>query len=202
MWLDLIASKPKVRLLRYLAFHTGEFSGLELARATASDAKRTREVLADLVGMDLVTRRVVGRASLYALNRKHYAVGSILLPAFRREMEWLEQLGRSVLSVAPKQILSVMLYGSWARGEARPDSDIDLLVVAAGNGRTTAELEHRLVQYRTRAMDRFGRPVSFLLKTPREVASRIRSRDRFFREVLTQGRVLAGRSISEVIRVV
>jgi uncharacterized protein len=27
-------------------------------------------------------------------------------------------------------LLSVVLFGSWARGEARPDSDIDLLIVA------------------------------------------------------------------------
>ncbi len=72
MWLDLIAPKPKVRLLRYLASHGGEFTGLELARSSGTDAKRTREALADLVRMDVVARRAVGRASLYTLNRKHY----------------------------------------------------------------------------------------------------------------------------------
>jgi len=200
MWLDLLASKPKVRLLRYLASRKGEFSGLELARATGMDAKRTREALADMVRADVVTRRTLGRASLYALNHKHYIVESVLIPAFRRETEWLEHLGRSVLSVAPKQIMSVVLYGSWARGDARPDSDVDLLVIVAVTGGKLEAVEQRLNRYRARAMDRFGRPVSFLLLTARAVADRIKAHDKFIREVVVEGRVLAGRPISEVIR--
>lgn len=29
-----------------------------------------------------------------------------------------------------EQLVSVVLFGSWARGEARPESDIDLLVIS------------------------------------------------------------------------
>ncbi len=199
MWLDQLASKPKLRLLRYLAHHPEPVTGRQLALAAKVQPKRAREALATLVALGLVHQRKAGRASLYTLNRAHYAVCTILIPGFKREIGWLDELGRHLMLFAPGSVRSVMLYGSWARGDGRPTSDVDLLLIVHNATRKDA-LERRLEEIRTMALTRYGVPVSLLVLSTSEVADRVRTRSRFIRDILEQGRVLAGRPLSDVLR--
>lgn len=62
-------------------------------------------------------------------------------------------------------LVAVVLYGSWARGTARPASDVDLFVVAHNlpqNRLDRARYIHRAV------VERFDRRVSILAKEPVE----------------------------------
>ena len=45
----------------------------------------------------------------------------------------LKKFKSEIKRIYGKQLKSVYLYGSYARGEARPDSDIDLLMVIKGD---------------------------------------------------------------------
>lgn len=41
----------------------------------------------------------------------------------------VDEFAGRVAERIPDRLLEIVLYGSWARGTARPDSDVDLLVV-------------------------------------------------------------------------
>lgn len=79
------------------------------------------------------------------------------------QVEYLgEIVGRIVRVAAPDRII---LFGSAARGEARPDSDLDLLVITAGEvhrGRLTEEIYAGLIGA--------GRSVDVVVVTPDDVA--------------------------------
>lgn len=45
----------------------------------------------------------------------------------------LKKFKSEIKRIYGKQLKSVYLYGSYARGDARPDSDIDLLMVVKGD---------------------------------------------------------------------
>jgi hypothetical protein len=67
MSLDILASRPKMRLLRYLATHQGAFTGRALAQAAGVEAKRAAEALTDLAKLRLKPTRdstFVGRVLL------------------------------------------------------------------------------------------------------------------------------------------
>jgi predicted nucleotidyltransferase len=70
-----------------------------------------------------------------------------------------------VAAVAPERIV---LFGSRARGDARPDSDLDLLVVAQGPFTLTHTRQDELRQIR-RALEGVRVPVDILLYTPEEI---------------------------------
>lgn len=202
--LDALASKPKVRILRYLATHSGRFTGREIALAAHVEAKRASQALADLVDMGVVTRLPAGRAYLYSPNRRSYLVSKVLLPAFQHEAGWLEELGHAVYRLGPKSIDAVLLYGSWARGHAGRKSDVDLLVIVEAKDHRRRKATSKIVRdqidkYRQELAERFGRPISVLVLDREEVKRRLRENDKFVHEVIAQSKVLAGRPLSDVV---
>jgi len=78
----------------------------------------------------------------------------------------------------------VILFGSYANGEPMQDSDVDLLIVLPHNGRAV----DKSVEIRLKA--RPGFPCDLLVRTPRQVAERLRMGDPFMQAILEQGRAL------------
>jgi predicted nucleotidyltransferase len=155
------------------------------------------QVLERLTREGVIERRRAGTAYLYSLNRNRYVVTEILEPAFRNEARWLERLGEEVLAALRPSAESVVLYGSWAREVATPRSDVDLLlVVTDGGARET--VERRVDELRGRLGERFGRFISVLGMTAEEVRAKLRAGDRLVRSIVSEGRVLAGRSLAEI----
>ena len=85
-------------------------------------------------------------------------------------------------------LTAVYLFGSHARGEARPDSDVDLCLVAEG----AAEQLKAAQQFRESIWDVWPCPAFTLLPiTPRRLAEKQAGRDHFFDTVLKEGVQLA-----------
>lgn len=68
------------------------------------------------------------------------------VPVALTENEWnaIQAFVYKVQQHFPDQVLSILLYGSRARGDARPDSDMDLLVVMANSDLKTRRLIREL----------------------------------------------------------
>ena len=62
-------------------------------------------------------------------------------------------------------LIAIVLYGSWARGESRPGSDVDLLVIARNLPRDRFE---RVTYVHQMVVGRFRRRISVLAKEPVE----------------------------------
>lgn len=195
--LDVLASKPVVRLLRYLVTHPGTVTGRQLASAAGVHHHTARQALDRLTREGLLDRRRAGAAYLYSLNRDNYVVAEILEQAFRSEARWLEQLGKEILTAFRPSAESVVLYGSWARGTAAPRSDVDMLVVAT-DAAARGIAERRVDKIRGRLSERFGRFVSVRVMTAEEIREKLRRGDRLIRTIAGEGQVLAGRSLAEI----
>ena len=84
-------------------------------------------VLERLAQHGLVTAIPAARGNLYQLNREHI-LAPVVIAATNARAEMEHKLGEALRVLSPKP-LSAAIYGSVARGEATPDSDIDLLVI-------------------------------------------------------------------------
>jgi predicted nucleotidyltransferase len=80
----------------------------------------------------------------------------------------------------------VILFGSRARGEATPDSDVDLLVVMPPEGRLLDQTLQILKAIRP--WRRF--PLDLIVQDPQELALRYAGHDPIARDALERGKVL------------
>jgi uncharacterized protein len=88
---------------------------------------------------------------------------------------------RIVVHFQPEQVI---LFGSFARGDPTPDSDVDLLVVLhfqGKNWRMASEI---------RKVARAPFPMDLLVRTPGQMRQRLASGDTFLQEITQQGKLL------------
>lgn len=98
-----------------------------LARLASVSPNQAKTVIDRLNELGLVQRQSAGRALLVSLVTDSPVVDALRLVADLRAHpleRWRARAGQ--LSPQPR---TVAVYGSWARGEAGPGSDVDVLVV-------------------------------------------------------------------------
>lgn len=102
------------------------------------------------------------------------------------ERESIRKCLEAMDSVMP--LRAVYLFGSHARGQARPDSDVDLCIV-------TQEAEQQIVASRRLSeavLEIWPRPALTLVPiTPQRLAEKQTAHDHFFQTVLSEGVPLA-----------
>jgi predicted nucleotidyltransferase len=79
----------------------------------------------------------------------------------------------------------IILFGSHARGDTRPDSDVDLLVIMDSDqhpSRIAAEITYRVHPRRY--------PLDLIVRSPQLVDTRLKMNDWFMRDIMREGRVL------------
>jgi predicted nucleotidyltransferase len=105
-----------------------------------------------------------------------------LPPSLRDQRETLRRCLEAMDNALP--IRRVLLFGSHARGEARPDSDVDLCIVADG---ATEQLK-AAEKFRRAMVGIWPRPPFTVLPiTPQRLAEKQAVHDHFFHTVLTEG---------------
>jgi hypothetical protein len=115
-------------VLVVLAGTTRPLTGRQVARlARRGSVAGVAKALDRLGRQGLVTRLEAPPASLYTLNREHVAAPLAEALAGLRS-EFIKRL-RDVLSAWEIQPVHASLFGSAARGDGTPDSDVDLFVV-------------------------------------------------------------------------
>ena len=98
---------------------------------------------------------------------------------------------RIVQEFQPKRVI---LFGSYARGNPRPDSDVDLLLLLPFEGKGF----RKSLEILNRVNPRFA--VDLIARRPDDTARRYREADPLIREALDHGQVLHERSDEAMAR--
>lgn len=126
----ILGVDSNLRVLRVLANHGGQLSASEIVRRSRLSRESVRAGLQALVALGVVAGSGSGHSRLYRFPDGHYlaAALSALFEAERARFDAIVEAVRR--SGADKPLFSLFLYGSVARSEDRPDSDLDIGVIA------------------------------------------------------------------------
>lgn len=184
----LLGSAGNVRVLRALAAARAPQSAPQLAATAGLTPQGARGVLDALVRQRLVKAHGSGRTQLYELNAAH-PLASSLATLFRDEQRrWDDFLAsvRDVLGRHGAAVSAAWLYGSVARGEDSPTSDVDIALVVRSH--TAADqVREALMPLEDAQQIR----ISLTALTAKELAA-LPEDDPWWANVVRDGRVLKG----------
>lgn len=188
--LRTIAPTVDADVLQVLARTQRDLNGSMVAKLSGRSYAQVRTSLHRLASHGLVTIQDVGSAVLYRLNRSHVLSGPVLavVAATGTVEVWLvDRLGR--WSPPP---VAVVLFGSWARGAAASDSDLDLLVVRTDGVDAEGPWGEQLHATGEELEALTGNPVQFVQVTAAQLATAVREAQPLITGLRRDGRVLVG----------
>ncbi len=185
------------RVLSVLVETTAELNLRTVARLAGVSVAQASRVLPHLVELGLVERREVPPSSLFRLVPEHIAAGPLLRIARARDgmLKAMERIAGD-LPVSP---ISVIVFGSFARGEADAHSDIDtILVRPAGVDEADEAWAASVEQWSSAVFRMSGNRVEVFEVGADEIAGHLDSRRQVWRDVRRDGLVVYGLGIDEL----
>ena len=188
---EILATKSDIKILRTLfRYPTKEFSENELARVAQVGQKTVNRAMPKYVSYGIVSVRTIGRANIYTLNSRHY-VTEQLRSLFRAEERSKQELKR-LLSDAfcdDKTVISLEIFGSIAKGQEEPTSDVDVFILT----RDKESAEKKLQKVGETVVRKFGNVISGYILTPREFEEKRGTPT--IKEIMVDGELVVGRSL-------
>lgn len=179
------------RLLAVLAETTAALNLRTLARLSGVSPAQASRVLPDLVALGVVERREAPPSALFVLVADNVA-GRLVRALSRSRDTVLEELGALAEQMNPGPV-SVVVFGSLARGEADALSDVDVVLVRPTHVEEDDEPWESAVEgWRTAARRLTGNTVQVIEVDVSEVSRRLRRPTALWADVLREGIVVHG----------
>lgn len=195
---QILGTRSKVRLLRALAPLDRPVSGREAARL-AKLSRQAIGALDELVSAGIVNRQEAAGQHLYTFARANRLAPAIL-QLFDEESARTTELFQRLACIVDESesVLGAAFFGSEARGEAGPGSDLDLLVIVA-DFESSNSVYDRLVAASPGLRIEFGIELSPVVLEVDRARRQHAEGDPFIAEVLRDGRRVYGKPIEELI---
>ena len=183
---DILGNRTQIKLLRLLARTRSPHTGRELARLIGQSHNTTRYALEELERNGLVLKRQAGRSNLYSLDEDNIIFTQILSPAFKLEEDLLTEVARIFSDKLGEGLESIILFGSVAKGEEDPDSDIDLLLVFSDEV-NPGDKEDDVAEASLQVAKSFGNQVSTIILKAAEFERKKHARSGLWKEIAETG---------------
>ena len=188
----VLGSGALVRVARVLASHGGSLGVSDIARRAKLTLPSTRDALRRLRDSGMVTGVGAGRSMVYALRMNHPLARPLvaLYAAEREQADAVLDIIRTAAAALRPAPLGVWLYGSVARNEDHPGSDIDVAIATADRDPTPQA--DALREAITAAAPQHAHRVSVVAIGPADVSRLAGEGAGFWRDLERDAVVLAG----------
>jgi Sugar-specific transcriptional regulator TrmB/Nucleotidyltransferase domain len=173
------------RVLAALLGTSGELNLRTIARVAGVSIAQASRVLPGLVNLGMIERREVPPSSLFRLVPELADSRGVVMT----------EMGRAASKIRPAPV-SVITFGSFARGDSEVDSDIDMMIVRptgidADDDRWTQTIE----RWRTIVSRIAGNTVEILDVEADAVAAKLSGGTQLWRDIRRDGQVVFGQRL-------
>ena len=174
--LDVLNSKTKIKIIKFLLTHEASMSEREIAsilKVSHMSVNRTMRELAELNFVNFVT---IGKAHLWRVNHKSYAFRALseLIKGVSGIQEPIEELKKILLKNLPKTLIKrIVLFGSVAKGSERTNSDIDIFVLSRDK-QSKEKLESSIEKLSNICFEMYGNRLAPYILTEQELKQKKR----------------------------
>ena len=193
---EVLRSWSHVAVLRALLDTTSGCTGNEVGRISGMQPRSALKALTSLEQLGIVRRQRGGRDHIFTLNRDHFLVRDAILSLYHSERQFSEVLFTTLAGVLKIPVVSAVVFGSVAKREETPLSDLDLCCVVNTEKQKDAVRE-KLDGEAASLYRKFGVRASLLLFTVEEF--RAKSKGRLIKDILEHGRLIAGKNLKAVL---
>ncbi|GBE17853.1 nucleotidyltransferase domain protein [archaeon BMS3Abin16] len=178
---SIFGSKSRVKLLTLFLLNPGrKYYVREIERLTRENINSIRRELKNLEAINLLKSQRSGNQKYYTVNQE-MSIYPELKNIFLKTQGAAKILQKKISSL--KGINTAFIYGSYAKGEAGPDSDIDIIIIGNVN-------EDDLIMRIRNVEKELNREINYVLFTPEEYETRKKKKDPFIKNVLNDERII------------
>jgi predicted nucleotidyltransferase len=193
---QILGSRSRVLVLRLLHYVNVPLNASQVAARSGLSQPAAATALAQLGEMGLVASSPAGRAWVHWLVRDNVYAEQIVSSVFEGETEIVGELLSDLMMAFCEHAVSVVLYGSYARGDQNARSDIDVALVAS-TVEGKSELDAVVAERSSTFARRWGAPISALVYDVDEAASLADRAPALFEALEREGVVVSGLKVSE-----
>ena len=182
------------RVIAALLGTSGDLNLRTLARVAAVSIAQASRVLPGLVDLGMIERREVPPSSLFRIVPEHVATRALLALANSR-VAVMAEMDRAAAEIHPAPI-SVIAFGSFARGDSEPSSDIDVIMVRpTGIDADDDGWSQAIERWRTVVSRVAGNTVEVLDVDADAIATKLSGGSQLWRDVRRDGQVAFGKGL-------
>lgn len=176
MLASLLFGDYRQKVLTRLLLHPEQrYHVREIARLTGTSAGTLHKELTRLAQAGVLTREEIGNQVRYGANRQCPIYSE--LAGILRKTVGLADVLKDALSALRERLALALVFGSVARGEEGPGSDVDVLLVGEIGFAEVVRALHE-------AQSRIGREINPVVLSPAEFRNKVKGGDAFLAEVL------------------
>ena len=173
---ELICKPKLLKVLETFFLNpTSRFSQSELIKKTKLAKGTIAGILAILTESRILLFEQFGRAKYYTLNRENFQVKQ-----FKRAYNVTSPLILDFVNRTKELAHKIILFGSFAIGEDRTDSDIDIFVV-------TDEQEKKIIDVAEKIYTKYKRKITPIVRTPEDYIEIAKKEALLFRKISFEG---------------
>lgn len=186
-----IGSNAAMRVSRALFRHGGEMSAPSLIRFTGLSKASVSKALQTLTRLNVIDELGTARSLLYRVNKSHPLFGA-LAELFEAEGARARNIEEAIRSAANRKgVIAVWIYGSVARNEDSPESDLDIVIVV--ENRLSPKEVQSVSKYLEDAGEKFVFRPSLIVLDLEDVHRLTREKDPWWVSLIKDAIVLEGK---------
>lgn len=196
----ILGQQSKVKILRFLVKSSAELNGREIAKAVGLSHVKCHTALRELSVHGLINMRRIGRSVLYSIEPENILVKFFLTPLYNKESDLVNILAKTIAKeFSPPKPVAIFLFGSIIKGQPRPNSDIDILLVQPDE-KNMRQAKEELSKAERNAVKLFGNRLAPIMIKESKFKKKYKREEKLVKEVVKTGKIIYGKSLPELLR--